>query len=471
MIARRSFGCFGRAWASSLLLGNAAGVLAAGERQGRDPGEVRHRGPRRWCDQYPADARRGGRVSPSARASAPRGRPCRTIQSHCSTSWPALLDPDRNSRSMRCALRTAGLARLLDGTRPAGDGLPGRAAAEVERPMSQSRRPSPRSTRRPIHGADPRPRSSGRRPPPRPLSRSHHPALGSVFCPVPRRSCGQRGHGPGRQTYLWDVRTASSLAARGAGIGASRPWPGLGGGRMLDPWCGGFRGGAVCRPGSPTPMPTTCATWRPGCALHLAVQRTWIIGFDTETASPGSTRRRDTATSASDVFARPAACCRFRWQAARDPGEGAAADAATAAVVQEMIGAGACAAVLHRQRRCRAVGPGRIEGPTRRPAERAGLAALYRALMTAESLDAWSREAASSTAPSPRTRLLGLLAALRPNQSIRHRGRARGPRPVRRCSPLTPEGAPKSRSTWRSSAARIRGLEDNCAAWRRLSQR
>ncbi len=290
----------------------------------------------------------------------------------------------------------------------------------------------------------------------------------------------------GAQTHLWDVREQrfSSLArARGWDrrfAPLARAWEAVG---SLDSRFrgGGFRGRGLVLAGVHDSNANYLRYLAAGLApFTLLSSGTWIIGFDTETDIAGLDPRRDTATN-SDVFARPVACCRFMGGRELEIlAEGAAADAATAAVVQELIRRGSHALPSFTDSGGPVPGSGgrgRIEGPPPRgPAERAGLAALYCALMTAESLDAVSsRSRILIDGPfAENAAFLGLLAALRPDQSISAsragEGTAAG---ATLLALMTPEGGlpeiPIDLSEVRP--LEIPGLEDYRAAWRRLSQR
>ncbi len=234
----------------------------------------------------------------------------------------------------------------------------------------------------------------------------------------------------GAQTHLWDVqRKRYSSLARARGwdrrfAPLARAWDPVG---FLDSRFrgDGFRGRGLVLAGIHDSNANYLRYLAAGLApFTLLSSGTWIIGFDTETDIAGLDPRRDTATN-SDVFARPVACCRFMGGRELEIlAEGAAADAATAAVVQELIRRGSHALPSFTDSGGPVPGSGgrgRIEGPPPRgPAERAGLAALYCALMTAESLDAvGSRSRILVDGPfAENAAFLGLLATLRPGQSV-----------------------------------------------------
>lgn len=234
----------------------------------------------------------------------------------------------------------------------------------------------------------------------------------------------------GAQTHLWDVQEQrfSSLArARGWDrrfAPLAKAWEEVG---RLDPRFrgNGFRGRGRVLAGIHDSNANYLRYLAAGLApFTLLSSGTWIIGFDTETDIAGLDPRRDTATN-SDVFARPVACCRFMGGRELEIlAEGAPAGAATVAVVQDLIERGSYALPSFTDSGGPVPGSGgrgRIEGPPPQgSAERAALAALYCALMTAESLDAVDSQS-RILVDGPFTEnaaFLGLLAALRPGQSV-----------------------------------------------------
>ncbi len=290
----------------------------------------------------------------------------------------------------------------------------------------------------------------------------------------------------GAQTHLWDVRGQrfSSLArARGwdrrfAPLASA--WEAVG---SMDPRFrgDGFRGQGRVLAGIHDSNANYLRYLAAGLApFTLLSSGTWIIGFDTETDIAGLDPRRDTATN-SDIYGRPVACCRFMGGRELEIlAQGAAADAATAAVVQNLLDRGTTALPSFTD----SGGPlpgsggrGRIEGPAPRgPAERAALAALYCALMTAKSLDAVrSRSGILVDGPfAENATFLGLLAALRPGQSVSAsragEGTAAGAAIL---ALMTPEGGLPEVAIDLSEVRplEVSGLTAYRDAWRRLSQR
>ena len=234
----------------------------------------------------------------------------------------------------------------------------------------------------------------------------------------------------GAQTHLWDVRAQHfSSLARGRGwdrrfAPLARAWEEIG---TLEPRFrgGGFRGRGRVLAGIHDSNANYLRYLAAGLTpFTLLSSGTWIIGFDTEAEIAGLDPRRDTATN-SDIFGRPVACCRFMGGRELEIlSEGAPADAATPAVVRDLVARGSYALPSFTD----SGGPlpghggrGRIEGPApRSPAERAALAGLYCALMTSESLDVLgARSRILVDGPFAENAVfLGLLAALRPAQSV-----------------------------------------------------
>ncbi|MDJ0943221.1 MAG: hypothetical protein QNJ30_07145 [Kiloniellales bacterium] len=290
----------------------------------------------------------------------------------------------------------------------------------------------------------------------------------------------------GAQTHLWDVRGRrfSSLArARGWDrrfAPPTRAWETVG---LLDPRFrgDGFRGQGRVLAGIHDSNANYLRYLAAGLApFTLLSSGTWIIGFDTETDIAGLDPQRDTATN-SDVFGRPVACCRFmggrEWEVLA---EGAPAVAATPAAVQDLVARGSTALPSFTD----SGGPmpgsggrGRLEGPPPQgPAERAALAALYCALMTAESLDAvGSRSRILVDGPfAENAAFLGLLAALRPGQGLfasrAGEGTAAG---AALLALMTSDGGLPEIGIELSEVRPldVAGLGDYRDAWRRLSQR
>ncbi len=290
----------------------------------------------------------------------------------------------------------------------------------------------------------------------------------------------------GAQTHLWDVRGRrfSSLArARGWDrrfAPLAKAWETVG---ALDPRfrSDGFRGQGRVLAGIHDSNANYLRYQAAGLApFTLLSSGTWIIGFNTETEIVGLDSRRDTATN-SDIYGRPVACCRFMGGRELEIlAEGAAAGAGTAAAVQELLDRGTIALPSFTDSGGPVPGSGGrglIEGPPpRRPAERAGLAALYCALMTAESLDAVdSRGRILIDGPFAENPVfLGLLAALRPGQGLfasrSSEGTAAG---AALLALMSPDGGLPEIAIDLSEVRplEISGLIAYRDAWRRLSQR
>ena len=290
----------------------------------------------------------------------------------------------------------------------------------------------------------------------------------------------------GAQTHLWDVRRNefSSLARQHGWdlrfAPLARAWDEVG------PLAARFRGETFRGAGrvlagihdsNANYLRYLAAGLRP---FTLLSSGTWIIGFDTETAIGELDPRHDTATN-SDVYGRPVACCRFMGGREFEVlAEGAPAEAADIAAVEGLIARGTLALPSFTD----SGGPlpgtggnGRIEGPApEEAATRAGLAALYCALMTAESLEAL-RSASPVIVDGPfadNALYLGLLAALRPGQPVRAsrsgEGTASGaallglaaedgslprvPVELEEVAPLVPAGLEAYRETWRGLSQR-----------------
>ena len=234
----------------------------------------------------------------------------------------------------------------------------------------------------------------------------------------------------GAQTHLWDVRGKRfSSLARDRGwdrrfAPLAKAWEVVG---RLD---AAFRGGSFRGEGrllagihdsNANYLRYLAAELRP---FTLLSSGTWIIGFDSETEIGDLDPRRDTASN-SDIHGRPVACCRFMGGREFEILAGdAPAEAAQAATLEALIDRGCFALPSFTD----SGGPlpatggrGRIAGPApESPAERAGLATLYCALMTCESLDAvGSRARILVDGPFAGNPLfLRLLAALRPGQAV-----------------------------------------------------
>ena len=295
----------------------------------------------------------------------------------------------------------------------------------------------------------------------------------------------------GAQTHLWDLRRNgfSSLArARGWDrrfAPLARAWEEVGvlAARFRGPGShsrslrGAGRVLAGIHDSNANYLRYLAAGLRP---FTLLSSGTWIIGFDTETALGDLDPNRDTATN-SDVYGRPVACCRFMGGREFEVlAEGAPAEAADLAAVEGLIGRGTLALPSFTD----SGGPlpgtggrGRIEGPPPEDAKaRAGLAALYCALMTAESLDAL-RSVSPVIVDGPfadNPLYLGLLAALRPGQPVlasrAGEGTASGaallglateegnlpwvPVKLEEVAPLSPSGLSAYRQTWRRFSQR-----------------
>ena len=290
----------------------------------------------------------------------------------------------------------------------------------------------------------------------------------------------------GAQTHLWDVqgRRFSGLArTRGWDrrfAPLARAWEQVG---TLDPRFrgGGFRGQGRVLAGIHDSNANYLRYLAAGLApFTLLSSGTWIIGFDTETEIAALDPRRDTASN-SDIFGRPVACCRFMGGRELEIlSEGAPADAATPAVIRDLVARGSYALPSFTD----SGGPlpgsggrGRIEGPAPQgPAERAALAALYCALMTSESLEAvGSRSRILVDGPfAENAAFLGLLAALRPAQSVlaarAGEGTAAG---AALLAAIGPDGGLPEIviDLSETEPLEVGGLARYRDAWRRLSQR
>lgn len=159
-------------------------------------------------------------------------------------------------------------------------------------------------------------------------------------------------------------------------------------------------------------------------ALALLSTGTFIIGFESQADITRLDPERNTF-SFTDIFGRPIGCCGFFGGGEFDKLlAGAPPAAASAAEVEGIIARSIFALPSFSDTGGPVAGSGncgRIEGVrTDSPAERASLATLYTALMSAEALDAVeSRSPIVVDGPFARSDLFcGLLAALRPGQSV-----------------------------------------------------
>ncbi len=158
--------------------------------------------------------------------------------------------------------------------------------------------------------------------------------------------------------------------------------------------------------------------------LALLSTGTFIIGFESQADILRLDPDRETF-SFTNVFGRPIGCCGFFGGGEFDKLlAGASPSAASAAEMESIVARSTFALPSFSDTGGPVAGSGnrgRIEGPfSGTPAERASLATLYTALMTAEALDALeSRSPIVIDGPFARNDLYcSLLAALRPRQSV-----------------------------------------------------
>jgi sugar (pentulose or hexulose) kinase len=158
--------------------------------------------------------------------------------------------------------------------------------------------------------------------------------------------------------------------------------------------------------------------------LALVSTGTFIIGFESQADILRLDPDRETFTF-TDVFGRPVGCCGFFGGGEFDKLlAGASPSAASAAEIESIIARSLFALPSFSDTGGPVAGSGnrgRIEGPlSGAPGQKASLATLYAALMTAEALDALdSRSPIVVDGPFARNDLYcSLLAALRPRQRV-----------------------------------------------------
>lgn len=204
---------------------------------------------------------------------------------------------------------------------------------------------------------------------------------------------------------------------------------------------------------------------------------TWIIGFDSEADVKQLDPARDTVASVS-VLGRPVACCRFfggkEFETLADgaPGSAASLTVAVQLIAQETFAlpsfSGGGGPVPNTADKGRVIGPS-----PQSPAERATLASLYCALMVSESLDAiQSRHDIIVDGPFSQNEVfLSLLAALRPNQTVKASELKDGTAAGAACLALMPNGLlPHIDTKLRNIAPAPFALSPYQQSWRRQSQ-
>jgi sugar (pentulose or hexulose) kinase len=173
---------------------------------------------------------------------------------------------------------------------------------------------------------------------------------------------------------------------------------------------------------------------------------TWIIGFDNSTPLSALDPARDTVSN-TDVFGRQVASCRFYGGREFEIlARGAPAEVATVEAASRLVRQGTFALPSFTDSGGpvpRSGGKGRIVGPAPQSAEEdSALAALYCALMVAESLDAiGSRHDVIIDGPFSRNGIfVGMLAALRPQQRLLVSDLREGTTAGAACLALMPDG-------------------------------
>jgi sugar (pentulose or hexulose) kinase len=201
---------------------------------------------------------------------------------------------------------------------------------------------------------------------------------------------------------------------------------------------------------------------------------TWIIGFDTDADMTTLDHSRDIVANTS-VLGRTVACSRFfGGKEFEILAEGAAGDLASITKIAELVHRGtfACPSFTDSGGPMPNTGlKGRIIGPMpNNPEEHSSLASLYCALMVSESLDALvSKHTVIVDGPfSQNNAFLGVLAALRPGQTILASEARDGTASGAACLALMPDGTlPNLAIAMRPiTPAEISGLQVYQNRWR-----